>query len=63
MQPAHVSLWLREEPAVSGAPRLAWSLWGLAVLLLAVEAAFAVLNRGTDVGGQLRRRCSTRSSA
>ena len=32
------------------ARRLAWSLWGLSVLLLAAEAAFAVLNRGTDVG-------------
>ena len=33
------------------ARRLAWSLWSLAVLLLAAEAAFAVLNRGTDIGG------------
>ena len=33
------------------ARRLAWSLWSLAVLLLAAEAAFAVLNRDTDVGG------------
>jgi hypothetical protein len=32
------------------ARRLAWSLWGLSVLLLAAEAAFAVLNRGIDVG-------------